>query len=81
MKFVSEGLQTAVGRKVYIPILARVNDPTNTMYLHGEYVMVIFSRAVLSEKENLTGYFSGGNCSIAVYRLPNKPISRVENVS
>jgi hypothetical protein len=39
--------------------------------------LVIFSRGIITEKENRTGYFSYGKCSISIYRLPNRPISRV----
>jgi hypothetical protein len=70
-----EGLQLAVPRKVYLPIIARVVGD-NSMFMNGEYIFVIFSRSVLTDKENKTGYFSNGNCSISVYRFPNRPISR-----
>jgi hypothetical protein len=75
--FSGEGLQFSTPRKVFLPIIARVNDPTNKIYMHGEYVLVIFSRGIITETENRTGYFSNGNCSISIYRLPNRPISRV----
>ena len=76
MTLESEGLQFPVGRKVYFPVIMRVNDPTNRIFMQGEYVMVIFSRPSF-DMENKTGYFSGGNCSISVYRLNNRPISRI----
>jgi len=76
LKFQAEGLQIPAPRKVYVPILARVAS-ANSLYMAGEYVLLVFSRPVLTETENMTGYFSGGKCSISVYRLPNKPISRV----
>ena len=76
LKFVGEGLQLAVPRKVYLPIIARVKEG-NSVFMNGEYILVIFSRPVINEKENVTGYFANGNCSIAVYRFPNRPISRV----
>jgi photosystem II stability/assembly factor-like uncharacterized protein len=75
--FQSEGLQLALPRKVFFATVARVNDPSNRIYMHGEYVILIFSRGVISETENQTGYYAGGNCSISIYRLPNRPISRV----
>jgi photosystem II stability/assembly factor-like uncharacterized protein len=75
--FSCEGLQFAVPRKIFLPIIAQVDDPTNRIFMQGEYLLVIFSRAVISESENITGYFSNGDCSISIYRLPNRPISRV----
>jgi photosystem II stability/assembly factor-like uncharacterized protein len=73
--FEGEGLQMAVPRKVYLPMIARVVGDNST-FMNGEYVLAIFSRPVVTDKENKTGYFSNGNCSISVYRFPNRPISR-----
>jgi photosystem II stability/assembly factor-like uncharacterized protein len=73
--FEGEGLQMAVPRKVYLPLVARVVGDNST-FMNGEYVLVIFSRPVMTDKENKTGYFSNGNCSISVYRFPNRPINR-----
>jgi hypothetical protein len=75
LKFEGEGLQLAVPRKVYVPVLARVREG-NSIFMDGEYILVIFSRHVLTDSENKAGYFAGGNCSIAVYRLPNRPLNR-----
>lgn len=76
LKFAVEGLQVPVPRKVYLPLIARVKEG-NSIFMGGEYIMVVFSRPVILDKENVTGYFASGNCSIAVYRFPNRPISRV----
>jgi len=76
LKFQAEGLQIPAPRKVYVPILARVAS-ANSLYMAGEYVLVVFSRPVLTETENVTGYFPNGNCSISVYRILNRPISRI----
>lgn len=73
--FETEGLQLAVPRKVYLPLVARVQGG-NSLFMNGEYILVIFSRPVISDKGNKTGYFANGNCSISVYRLPNRPLSR-----
>ena len=75
LKFQAEGLQLPVARKVYIPILARVMDASG-LFLKGEYVLLIFSRPVSTDAENKTGYFANSNCSISVYRLSNRPLSR-----
>lgn len=71
-----EGLQMALPRKVYLPVLARVKDPSNTIFMTGEYVLVVFCRTFTTETENSVGYISGNHDSIAVYRLPNRPMSR-----
>jgi photosystem II stability/assembly factor-like uncharacterized protein len=75
LKFEGEGLQTPVARKVFIPVLARVGENTSA-FMKNEYILLIFSRSVLTENENITGWYSGGNSAIAVYRLPNRPLSR-----
>ena len=54
MTFETEGLQFPVGRKVYLPTIMRVNDPTNSILMNGEYVLVVFSRPSF-ETENKTG--------------------------
>jgi hypothetical protein len=74
LQFKGEDLQTAVPRKVYLPVLARIVDGGST-FLKGEYVLTIFSRPVITEQENNTGYFSGEKCSISVYRLLNRPLT------
>lgn len=76
-QFSAEGLIVGVPRKAYIPVLTRVLNASDNKLLVGEYLMVIFSRPLTSERENTVGYTSGGNDSIAVYRLPNKPIGKV----
>jgi hypothetical protein len=73
--FEGEGLQLAVPRKVYLPILGRIKND-NSIFMPGEYALTIFSRPVLTDRENKTGYFAQGNCSISIYRIPNRPISR-----
>jgi photosystem II stability/assembly factor-like uncharacterized protein len=73
--FEAEGLQLAVPRKVYLPVVARVQGD-NSLFMNGEYVLVIFSRPVVSDRENKTGYFTNGDCAVSVYRFPNRPISR-----
>jgi hypothetical protein len=75
--FSAEGLIQGNIRKVYYAMVARVKDPTNTEFMNGEYVMVVFCRVATTETENVCGYESSADDAIAVYRLPNKPISRV----
>lgn len=72
-----EGLQMAIPRKVYLPVLARIKDPTSTIFMTGEYVLVVFCRTFMTETTNSTGFISGNHDSIAVYRLPNRPMSRI----
>jgi photosystem II stability/assembly factor-like uncharacterized protein len=74
LKFRAEGLQKTVPRKIYLPMIAKVKN--SSLFMSGEYVLIIFSRPSITDKENITGYFTGGNCSISVYRLPNRPINR-----
>jgi photosystem II stability/assembly factor-like uncharacterized protein len=77
ISFTCEGLQVSAPRKIFIPMIARIEDKLNRIYMHGEYVLLIFSRSAFSDRENKGGYFSGGNCSVSVYRIPNRPISRI----
>ena len=76
MKFLTEGLQLSIPRKIYVPVLARVKDNSNPIFLKDEFVLLIFSRQTQTDKENVTGYYAGGDCSISVYRIPNKPLIR-----
>jgi photosystem II stability/assembly factor-like uncharacterized protein len=76
--FVAEGLKSPIPRKIYLPIIAQVRG-INSLFENGEYILIIFSRYTITEKENITGFFNNGNCTISVYRLPNRPISLVKN--
>jgi hypothetical protein len=76
-EFSAEGLLVGTPRKSYLPVLVRVLESSDLKLLRGEYLMLIFSRPLNTEKENSAGYTSGGDDSIAVYRLPNKPLGRV----
>lgn len=73
----TEGLQIPTLRKVYIPAIAQVTSSSDNKLLVGEYIMVIFSRTLDTETENTTGFDADGTDIVAVYRLPNKPISRI----
>jgi hypothetical protein len=73
LNFSYDGLQISIPRKVFIPIVAKITDKSSSIFQFGEYVMIIFSRGIISEKENVTGYYSNGNSSISVYRLKNRP--------
>ena len=42
--------------------------------LTGEIKFVV---PILTDKENKTGYFVNGNCSMSVYRFLNRPLSRI----
>jgi hypothetical protein len=75
ISFSAEGLQLAVPRKVYIPIIAKVKTASN-IFIADEYLMIILSRTVLTDKENRTGMFADSNCSASVYRLPNRPMKK-----
>ena len=72
LNFSCEGLQDAVPRKVFIPILAKIKDKSSSIFQYGEYIMIIFSRATIIEKENITGTNAGN--SISIFRLKNRPI-------
>lgn len=75
VSFVTEGLQRGVSRKVYVPLIVRVRDRNSSRFMNGEYLMIIMSRTLAAETENVVG--TGSNNVIAVYRIPNKPLSKV----
>jgi len=75
-QFVTEGLQIAVPRKIFIGVIARVKESSDGKLLKGEYVLLVISRNELLELGNYTGYSADDKSVIAVYRLPNKPIVR-----
>jgi len=78
LSLVTEGLLSYEPRKVFSGCLARVTSSSDNKFIVGEYILVVFSRSVFMDSlENWTGYEAGKNCAIAIYRLPNKPISRV----
>jgi photosystem II stability/assembly factor-like uncharacterized protein len=72
--FEAEGLQTAVPRKVYIPLIVKVKT-ANSIFIPGEYLMIVLSRAI-QIPENKTGIFSNGNCAVSVYRIVNRPLQK-----
>jgi len=78
LSLVTEGLLSYEPRKVFSAGLARVTSSTDNKFIVGEYILVLFSRTVfMASRENWTGYKASNDCVIAIYRLPNKPISRV----
>lgn len=75
-QFITEGIQIAVPRKIFMGVVARVKESSDGKLLKGEYVLLIISRNELLELGNYTGYSANDKSVIAVYRLPNKPIVR-----
>jgi photosystem II stability/assembly factor-like uncharacterized protein len=75
--FRTEGLLIGAPRKIFVGAIGRVLDSSDNRLLKGEYLLVIFSRNALTDTENFTGFQNNGNSMIAIYRLPNRPITRV----
>ena len=75
-KFTTEAIKIGLARKIFVPIIARINNASDNKLLRGEYVLLIVSRNAFLDTENYTGYEDDGNSVIAVYRLPNKPLLR-----
>ncbi len=75
-QFITEGLQIAIPRKIFMGVVARVKESSDGKLLKGEYVLLVISRNELLELGNYTGYSADDKSVIAVYRLPNKPIVR-----
>ncbi|RKY78127.1 hypothetical protein DRQ07_07910, partial [candidate division KSB1 bacterium] len=75
-KFTTETIKIGLARKIFVPIIARINNASDNKLLRGEYVLLIVSRNAFLDTENYTGYEDNGNSVIAVYRLPNKPLLR-----
>jgi hypothetical protein len=71
INFYSEGLQSPVARKMYVPTLMRVTEDTS-LFKKGEYVLVVFSKTSLTEKENTVN----SDC-ISIYRVPGRQMSRL----
>jgi len=73
----TEGLTIGTPRKVYAPMLCLVKECSDNKFLRGEYVMVIFSKSEHVNLENITGFKNGANYVACVYRVPNKPLTRI----
>ena len=76
-KFITDNLRVGEPRKIFIPILVRVKESSDGRLLKGEYLLMVVSRTAHTETDNYTGYETDGVSVMAMYRLPNKPISRV----
>jgi photosystem II stability/assembly factor-like uncharacterized protein len=75
--FVTEGLLINAPRKIFISTIGRVKSASDNKFVKGEYVLVIVSRTAFMETlENYTGFEADDKSVIAIYHLPNKPISR-----
>jgi photosystem II stability/assembly factor-like uncharacterized protein len=72
-----EGLLIGAPRKIFVGAIGRVLNSSDNRLLKGEYLLVVFSRNALIDTENFTGFQNNGNSVIAIYRLPNRPITRV----
>lgn len=76
-KYTTEAIRIGLMRKIFVPLLGRVISASDNKLLKGEYVLLIVSRNALMETDNYTGYEAGEKSVIAVYRLSNKPLSRI----
>jgi hypothetical protein len=76
-KYTTEAIRIGLMRKIFVPLLGRVLSASDNKLLKGEYVLLIVSRNALMETDNYTGYEAGEKSVIAVYRLSNKPLSRI----
>lgn len=72
----AEGLTVPAARKVYSAFAARVVSAADARVLPGETLMVVMSRNE-SGTENTAGWETASKCAVAVYRMKNKPITRV----
>lgn len=82
VRYVCESLRTLSSvesgspRKVFIPMVGKVKSSITTPFVRGEFVLIVFSRALEEDTNNETGIFDGSETAIGVYRLFNKPIAR-----
>jgi photosystem II stability/assembly factor-like uncharacterized protein len=76
MTFTTEGLTKPVIRKIYVAAVIRVMASPDSKFLPGEFLLAILSRDS-NTLDNFTGYIPNANSVVAVYRLPNKPMSRI----
>jgi hypothetical protein len=74
--FRTEGLLIGSPRKIFMGAIGRVNSSSDSRLLRGEYILVIFSRNALLDTDNFTGFKNNDNSVIALYRVPNRPITR-----
>ena len=75
--FEAEGLILGSQRKIFVAAIARITNATDTRFVQGEYVLMIVSRTAYLNVENRVGFKNGDLSSVAIYRLPNKPLSRI----
>ena len=75
--FETEGLTVGAPRKIFTPMLCLVESSSNNKFLRGEYVLVIISRNDHLSTDNLTGFKNGSNYVACVYRISNRPLTRI----
>jgi hypothetical protein len=73
----AEGVKIGVPRKIFTPMLCLVEACSDNKFVRGEYVMVIFSKNEHMNLENVTGFINGANYAACVYRVPNRPLTRI----
>ena len=75
--FAAEGLIIGAPRKMFVAAIGRITTAVDTRFVQGEYVLVIVSRIAYQDIENRVGFKNGDLSAVAIYRLPNKPLSRI----
>ena len=82
-----ESLTESSVRKVFVPMLARIQSDITSPFVRGELVLVIFSKVYKSRPDNITGHFDDvgdrdfdietPDTAISLYRIENRPLVRV----
>lgn len=87
--FQCESLSVSSPRKVFVPMLARVQNDMVSPFVRGEIVLLIFSKVYKARPDNLTGYYEEletyttedlgevPETAISIYKLNNRPLVRV----
>lgn len=88
-RFQSEGLVSAVPRKVFLPMVGRVRTDVIKPFVRGELVLIILSKVFKARSENEAGFFEDDNeeyspgyfeeskTAVAIYRMQNYPTVRI----
>lgn len=76
MRYYSEALAKETNRRVFLVFVVRVRSASDNKFLPGENLLMVMSRTTKAV-ENVTGYIPNDTCAISLYRMPNKPLTRV----
>jgi hypothetical protein len=76
MVYQAEALAKETNRRVFMVFVVRVVSASDNKFLPGENMLMVMSRTTKAVT-NYTGYSPSDTCVISLYRMPNKPLTRI----